>query len=167
MRPRAAITTLVAALVVPAAANARTILNPDTEADGIPASIDQAVINEAKTYTPNEQVLFTLYSCPGYPLAAGCVTLAPSRPVGAWTMYIRPDQQHDNVILMHEVGHIYDLQPSRKVHAYRQIFKNANHLHGHWDIRLQELWAINYADCATGWTTRCKGIPMRPVLTRR
>ena len=105
----------------------------------------QAWANASLMPTVTGRVTLKLIGCPGLPKAAGCVYTKSPRVV-----YVRPDVRHPRAVLLHELGHVYDLtvMSNRDRGAFRKIMRRP---HAQWwkgKVPLAEWFAEAYSWCA-------------------
>ena len=105
----------------------------------------QAWANASLVPTVAGQVTIKLSGCPGLPKAAGCVYTEKPRVV-----YLRRDIRHPRAVLLHELGHVYDLtvMSNSDRGAFRKIMRRP---HAQWwrgRIPLAEWFAEAYSWCA-------------------
>lgn len=105
----------------------------------------QSWANDSRVPTVAGAVTLRLTGCPGLPRAAGCVYTREPRVV-----YIRRDVKHPRAILLHELGHVYDLtvMSNRDRGAFRRIMRRP---HAQWwagRLPLAEWFAEAYSWCA-------------------
>jgi hypothetical protein len=105
----------------------------------------QAWANASLVPTVAGQVTIKLTGCPGLPKAAGCVYTKQPRVI-----YIKKDLTHPRGVMLHELGHVYDLTvlSNRDRGAFRKIMRRP---HAQWwkgKVPLAEWFAEAYAWCA-------------------
>jgi hypothetical protein len=105
----------------------------------------QAWANASLVPTVAGQVTVRLTGCPGLPKAAGCVYTKNPRVV-----YLRRDLKQPRAVLLHELGHVYDLtvMSNSDRGAFRRIMRRP---HSPWwkgNIPLAEWFAEAYSWCA-------------------
>ena len=105
----------------------------------------QTWANASLVPTVAGQVTIRLTGCPGLPKAAGCVYTRAPRVV-----YLRRDVRHPRAVLLHELGHVYDLtvMSNSDRGAFRRIMRRP---HAQWwrgKIPLAEWFAEAYSWCA-------------------
>ena len=105
----------------------------------------QAWANASLVPTVAGQVTLKVTGCPGLPKAAGCVYTRSPRVV-----YVRRDVRHPRAVLLHELGHVYDLtvMSNRDRGEFRRIMRRP---HAQWwrgNIPLAEWFAEAYSWCA-------------------
>jgi hypothetical protein len=105
----------------------------------------QSWANASLVPTVTGQVVVKLTGCPGLPKAAGCVYTNRPRVI-----YLRNDLTHPRGVLLHELGHVYDLTvlSNRDRGEFRRIMRRT---HAQWwkgKVPLAEWFAEAYAWCA-------------------
>ena len=105
----------------------------------------QAWANASLMPTVAGHVTLKVTGCPGLPKAAGCVYTRSPRVV-----YVRRDVRHPRAVLLHELGHVYDLtvMSNRDRGEFRRIMRRP---HAQWwrgSIPLAEWFAEAYSWCA-------------------
>jgi len=105
----------------------------------------QSWANASLVPTVTGQVVIQLTGCPGLPKAAGCVYTKQPRVV-----YLKPGLSHPRGVLLHELGHVYDLTVMSNTDRgqFRRIMGRP---HAQWwtgRIPLAEWFAEAYSWCA-------------------
>jgi hypothetical protein len=105
----------------------------------------QSWANASLMPTVSGQVTIKLTGCPGLRNAAGCVYTSRPR-----TIYLKKNLAHPRGVLLHELGHVYDLTvlSNRDRGAFRRIMRRP---HARWwkgRTPLAEWFAEAYAWCA-------------------
>jgi hypothetical protein len=105
----------------------------------------QTWANASLVPTVAGKVVIKLTGCPGLPKAAGCVYTKDPRIV-----YLRPGMTHPRGVMLHELGHVYDLTVMSNTDRgeFRRIMRRP---HAQWwkgKIPLAEWFAEAYSWCA-------------------
>src|SRR5690349_21747859 len=105
----------------------------------------QSWANASLMPTVTGRVVIKLIGCPGLPNAAGCVYTNRPR-----TIYLSKDLEHPRGVLLHELGHVYDLTvlSNRDRGEFRRIMRRP---HAQWwrgKVPLAEWFAEAYAWCS-------------------
>ncbi len=105
----------------------------------------QSWANAALVPTVTGRVTMRLSGCPGLPRVAGCVYTRQPR-----VLYLKPGLEHPRGVMLHELGHIYDLTvlSNRDRGQFRRIMQRP---HAQWwkgNTPLAEWFAEAYAWCA-------------------
>ena len=91
------------------------------------------------------RVTVRLTGCPALPRAAGCVIT--DRPT---VVYLRTDVRHPRAVMLHELGHVYDLMvlANNDRGAFRRIMRRPRALWWSGKVPLAEWFAEAYSWCA-------------------
>ncbi len=105
----------------------------------------QAWANAALVPTVSGRVTVRVTGCPGLPKAAGCVYTRQPRVV-----YIKPGLRHPRSVLLHELGHVYDLTvlSNRDRAEFKKIMRTPNRRWWSGTRPLAEWFAEAYSWCA-------------------
>jgi hypothetical protein len=104
----------------------------------------QSWADAALVPTVTGQVTVKLSGCPGYPRSAGCVFTGAPRVI-----YLKPKLDHPRSVLLHELGHVYDLTVLNN--SDRSRFRRIMRSHARWWTStppLAERFAEGYSWCA-------------------
>ena len=95
--------------------------------------------------TVGGRVTLKLMGCPALPRAAGCVYRRHPR-----TIYIRPGLRHPRAVLLHEMGHLFDLRVMNNGDrgSFRRIMRAPRRAWWSGRIPLAEQFAEAYSFCA-------------------